>query len=389
MMFVPHLYFTNPGLMAESLPRDKGSLHATLSQFMTNYPDLRKVAMISLQVDHRTGFDTDESKTGEPRLILAATLASTCSLVESLSHGDLEMLGNVTGGNVRTWFACASAVDIQAVVLGTRGVISGKFESAVLDADQTEWMELPLNCKSKCIPRTYGLSECSRLPLKSPSVGPFQVEGQVAHHNYGMGVVNIDQLKSLLHQYLTPHQAHLMNVCRIDRLNSHESNLPDPDVIKLVRRPVVVREEFKSIFISAVNVMDNYIAILTDTGEPLRQVLANINSIRATCICLAIRMYGVNMDVDLTDLCYRSACWAKRAFVLPDARLTGMPGSRTNEKFRKAHTIPSGTGVQTREYSQLFQHTAKVVTMQFGCLLSFTVPSITKENFRGCTPCGS
>ncbi|MEQ2204922.1 hypothetical protein XENOCAPTIV_020998 [Xenoophorus captivus] len=54
MMFVPHLYFTNPSLMAESLPRDKGSLHATLSQFMTNYPDLRKVAMISLQVDHRT-----------------------------------------------------------------------------------------------------------------------------------------------------------------------------------------------------------------------------------------------------------------------------------------------------------------------------------------------
>ncbi|MEQ2180122.1 hypothetical protein GOODEAATRI_032447, partial [Goodea atripinnis] len=47
MMFVPHLYFTNPGLMPKSLHRDKGSLHTTLSQFMTDYPDLRKVAMIS------------------------------------------------------------------------------------------------------------------------------------------------------------------------------------------------------------------------------------------------------------------------------------------------------------------------------------------------------
>lgn len=38
-----------------------------------------------------------------------------------------------------------------------------------------------------------------------------------------------------------------------------------------------------------------------------------------------------------------------------------------------------GNGVQTKEYSQLFQHTAKVVTMQFGCLLSVSVPSVAKD----------
>jgi len=35
-----------------------------------------------------------------------------------------------------------------------------------------------------------------------------------------------------------------------------------------------------------------------------------------------------------------------------------------------------GNGVQTREYSQVFRHTSKVVTMQFGSLLSVTVPSL-------------
>lgn len=39
-------------------------------------------------------------------------------------------------------------------------------------------------------------------------------------------------------------------------------------------------------------------------------------------------------------------------------------------------------GVQTREYSQVFQHTSKVVTMQFGSLLSVTVPSIAADLIR-------
>lgn len=38
-----------------------------------------------------------------------------------------------------------------------------------------------------------------------------------------------------------------------------------------------------------------------------------------------------------------------------------------------------GNGVQTREYSQVFQHTSKVVTMQFGSILGITVPSVAEE----------
>ncbi|MEQ2195715.1 hypothetical protein XENOCAPTIV_017247 [Xenoophorus captivus] len=49
-----------------------------------------------------------------------------------------------------------------------------------------------------------------------------------------MGVVSVDQLKALLHQYLALHQAHSMNVCGIDRSNTHESNMPDPDVFSAV-----------------------------------------------------------------------------------------------------------------------------------------------------------
>lgn len=41
-----------------------------------------------------------------------------------------------------------------------------------------------------------------------------------------------------------------------------------------------------------------------------------------------------------------------------------------------------GNGVQTREYSQVFQHTSKVVTMQFGSLLSVTVPSLALDLIR-------
>lgn len=39
-------------------------------------------------------------------------------------------------------------------------------------------------------------------------------------------------------------------------------------------------------------------------------------------------------------------------------------------------------GVQTREYSQVFQHRSKVVTMQFGSLLSVTVPSVAMDLIR-------
>ena len=39
-------------------------------------------------------------------------------------------------------------------------------------------------------------------------------------------------------------------------------------------------------------------------------------------------------------------------------------------------------GVQTREYSQVFQHRSKVVTMQFGSLLSVTVPSMAMDLIR-------
>ncbi|KAJ7984161.1 hypothetical protein DPEC_G00364450 [Dallia pectoralis] len=39
-------------------------------------------------------------------------------------------------------------------------------------------------------------------------------------------------------------------------------------------------------------------------------------------------------------------------------------------------------GVQTREYSQVFQHTSKVITMQFGSLLSVTVPSVATDLIR-------
>nr|BBA49200.1 major capsid protein [Oryzias latipes] len=41
-----------------------------------------------------------------------------------------------------------------------------------------------------------------------------------------------------------------------------------------------------------------------------------------------------------------------------------------------------GNGVRTREYSQVFQHTSKVVTMQFGFLLGITVPSVAEELIR-------
>lgn len=38
-----------------------------------------------------------------------------------------------------------------------------------------------------------------------------------------------------------------------------------------------------------------------------------------------------------------------------------------------------GNGVQTRQYSQVFQHTSKVVTMRFGSLLGITVPAAAAE----------
>lgn len=41
-----------------------------------------------------------------------------------------------------------------------------------------------------------------------------------------------------------------------------------------------------------------------------------------------------------------------------------------------------GNGVQTRTFSQVFQHTSKVVTMRFGCLLGITVDSHATEIIR-------
>ncbi|KAE8277468.1 hypothetical protein D5F01_LYC24595 [Larimichthys crocea] len=66
----------------------------------------------------------------------------------------------------------------------------------------------------------------------------------------------------------------------------------------------------------------------------------------------------------------------------------------TGTRFRKCYRITDqreaqqGTydtvtnGVQTREYSQVFQHTSKVVTMQFGSLLNVTVPSVAMDLIR-------
>ncbi|KAK7915598.1 hypothetical protein WMY93_011359 [Mugilogobius chulae] len=74
--------------------------------------------------------------------------------------------------------------------------------------------------------------------------------------------------------------------------------------------------------------------------------------------------------------------------LVPDGRVpTGTRFSKryriTDQREAQQGTYDTvGNGVQTREYSQVFQHTSKVVTMQFGCLLDVTVPSVAEDLIR-------
>lgn len=96
--------------------------------------------------------------------------------MSSLTESDLKTLGNVTGFNSQFWYPLQSTVAMQGYVLGTSGLLSTTYTASILDNNDPGWMALPLDSSSSCTPRLYSFSDCLRLPVGAPKLGPYQSE---------------------------------------------------------------------------------------------------------------------------------------------------------------------------------------------------------------------
>ncbi|KAL7371378.1 hypothetical protein ABVT39_025672 [Epinephelus coioides] len=136
---------------------------------------------------------------------------------------------------------------------------------------------------------------------------------------------------------------------------------------------------------------------MTNPSKTFAEYIAYDRQIRPSAVNSTIRAesiiemapahMGVTLFTQQKDTARVLAGFVYKMLVPDDAVPTGA-------RFRRRYTITDqreaqqGTydritnGVQTREYSQIFQHTSKVVTMQFGSLLSFTAPSEAADLIR-------
>lgn len=112
---------------------------------------------------------------------------------------------------------------------------------------------------------------------------------------------------------------------------------------------------------------------------------ASNSSISAEALIVIAQAHmGVTLFRQQRETSRLLACFVYKMLV-PDGRVP--MGTRfcrryriTDQREAQEGTYDTvGNGVQTREYSQVFQHTSKVVTMQFGCLLDVTVPSVALD----------
>lgn len=162
--------------------------------------------------------------------------------------------------------------------------------------------------------------------------------------------MTVPQLKDLLHQYSALNKEYYVRQGGLDLLNPDQTNSGTftdyhnqrlswvsffADLLQLDQ------EDSRCVFIAAVNLMDRYMITKLKSAERPGEVMASTINIRAACLCLAVKMYGPNMDICGKDLCNQS--WVNRALVREDTELL-RPGSVN------LYAIPTIKNMQDAEF---------------------------------------
>lgn len=131
--------------------------------------------------------------------------------------------------------------------------------------------------------------------------------------DFGMSLMDQEDLKRALIPQLHLQTKHAANIKRLEHTDPKKP-LCDIDyqthrlaaVSWFAKIPIelITGEDHHSVLIPAVNVMDRYVTTCAHLGDDTRQLLKNIGNIRAACLSLSIKMYAVNMaiDIDIEDL---------------------------------------------------------------------------------------